>query len=302
MKWVLFCFMSVTSVWAGWYTSEESIQEAKEEAAHNPLRFCNGAIFKEGFSMEGSAVIVNERWIATAAHVLGSVPAEGAYPLAHNYSFSYQEEAKEPLSIVSSYIFPTQDLAFLKVDGLFPPEHVAPLLPFDEYQQLIEKLKNQPAAADAGQTAFFFGCGDKRGSKILDGRDKKYVEDVHHRTSDSELKTVTKEFGRKSVGRCPISQYFTATKDSSSCFFSWTNSEDRSYSLNSSVLWGDSGGGMFVEQEGKSYLVGVVSKGHVHGRWDQGQRWLGSSFSTFCSPLHEGGTESYLDTVLRVKD
>ena len=298
IKFYLFIILFITRAWGGWYASEEKIKEGLEKASVHPLTHCNGAVLEYG-TMKGSAAVVHREWIVTAAHVLeGSFKGEGPQVLAGSYAFSHDGiKGEESWQVTNNYVFPKQDLAFLKLEAPLPPEWVAPVLPFDLHQSLLTKCTRKPPAPGEGNPAFFFGCGHKINLEKVPSEKRDYVHALQRPDIPSDRLKLSQNFGEKALGECHLSQYFASDSSAGSCFFSWIDMKKRK---GNSALPGDSGGALFVEEEEHSYLTGVVSNTYADAEWDtKGRTYLGTSFATLYSPEHEAGKESYLETVLR---
>ncbi|OFW70391.1 MAG: hypothetical protein A2621_04610 [Alphaproteobacteria bacterium RIFCSPHIGHO2_01_FULL_41_14] len=286
--------MMIETACAGWYGSVQGIEEGIKQAREDVH---GGAIRISGI-VEGSAVIVNPEWVVTAAHAFQL--ERGPHGLD---SFSFSDATDKRYSIEKYHLFLDQDLAFLKTAESLPKTYVAQLMAPDEHQNLIAQWKhphNQPRA-NKGYPAFFFGYGHKGLWETVIERNKAYVRNLqfsHFGVLDP--KPDLRAYGIKAKGTCRLSQYFPQTESGAS-FFSWFEKEEEQKDLLiSSGLPGDSGGGLFVEQEGGARLVAVASQVFVDSKWDEGKQWVGTSFSAFYSPQQEKETESFLETVLRV--
>lgn len=295
--------------WSGWYPSLEALEKGIETARTHPVGTANGAITSHG-SVVGSAVVADEEWVVSAAHVLASeLQQPGKQVLPTRYSFRYSDgKGVRSHPFTESYCFPEQDLVFLRTDISFSKKDIAPVLPPDLYHELASSYKvlgaNVPQA-NAGCPVTFFGCGHKIVATYLDGKTKEEVEAVQLYSSPVNRFAIGHNFGEKAVGRCFLSQYFPQNpawkENAPEAFYSWTSYKGpSSVPLLSSALPGDSGGGMFVEKDGSFYLAGITSKTHVGFNWDKGgaeEKRVGTAFASLYSSLGQS-SESYLDKVL----
>jgi hypothetical protein len=309
MRSILLSLALIHQACAGWYGSKRALDEGLDEARTHPLSPANGAILSQG-SVVGSAVIVKEELVVTAAHVLApELQRAGKQDLPLRYSFRYSgrdETVSYPLT--QAYCFPEQDLAFLQTEKSFSKKDIAPVIPSHMYSELVSEYRapnsNVPRV-NAGHPALFFGCGHKIDAAYLEGKNKAEVDAVQLYDSPVNRFAIGHNFGEKALGQCALSQHFSqnfAWKENPfEAFYSWTSyKEPSSMSLLSSSLPGDSGGGMFVEKEEAFWLAGITSSGHVAYQWDRGDKRVGTRFVTLyvSDPLQTG--ESYLEKALQM--